>query len=115
MSEKKYLTYNKSQNENISTLLLESAELLIESANDAMFYDKDKDYSNDDIASQISINYEGECNAITGYYKLLPFFRSVGDLDAVDKIKEIISDEKNHQEILKNLQLKYDKIKANES
>ena len=60
------------------------------------------------INAQISINYEGESNAITGYYKLIPFFESVGDQEAIDQISEIISDEKNHQEILKKLQMKYD-------
>ena len=99
---------------NISKLLTEASNLL-EDANNSLYHDSDKHYTNFDIASQVSINYEGESNAITGYYKLIPFFRDIGDDESVRKIEEIISDEKNHQEILKELQIKYDKIQPNES
>ena len=82
--------------------------IINESAENSLYYDDTVKYNKDDIAAQISINYEGECNAITGYYKLIPFFKSVGDQEAIDQIVEIIEDEKNHQEILKKLQMKYD-------
>lgn len=82
--------------------------IMNESAESAMNFDSTKNYSKFDIASQISINYEGECNALTGYYKLIPFFESLGDVESISIIKEIISDEKNHQELLKKLQIKYD-------
>ena len=80
-----------------------------ENADSALYYENDVDYNSFDVAAQISINYEGECNALTGYYKLIPFFKKMGDIDAVNQIREICSDEKNHQEILKKLQMKYDK------
>lgn len=81
---------------------------LTESAQDALYYDKEFDYSKEDIAAQISINYEGECNAITGYYKLIPFFKALGDQDAIDKINDIIEEELKHQDLLKELQSRYD-------
>lgn len=89
-------------------MILNEYEHINEDAQDTLYYDDGTKYNKDDIAAQISINYEGECNAITGYYKLIPFFKSVGDMEAVDNIREIISDEKNHQEILHKLQMKYD-------
>ena len=82
--------------------------IINESAQDSLYFDNTVKYDNDDIAAQISINYEGESNAITGYYKLLPFLKSAGDQGAIDQIVEIISDEKNHQQILKDLSMKYD-------
>ena len=82
--------------------------IINESAENTLYYDDGVKYNKDDIAAQIAINNEGESNAITGYYKLIPFFESVGDAEAIDQIKEIISDEKSHQEILNKLQMKYD-------
>ena len=82
--------------------------IINESAENTLYYDDAVKYNKDDIAAQISINNEGESNAITGYYKLIPFFKSVGDQEAIDQVSEIISDEKNHQEILNKLQMKYD-------
>lgn len=82
--------------------------IINESAENTLYYEDGVKYNKDTIAAQISINNEGESNAITGYYKLIPFFESVGDQDAIDQIREIISDEKNHQEILIKLQMKYD-------
>lgn len=82
--------------------------IINESAENALYYDDGVKYNKDDIAAQIAINNEGESNAITGYYKLIPFFESVGDQDAIDQIVEIIEDEKNHQMKLIALQSKYD-------
>lgn len=82
--------------------------IINESAENTLYYEDGVKYNKDDIAAQISINNEGESNAITGYYKLIPFFESVGDQEAIDQIVEIIKDEKNHQEILNKLQMKYD-------
>ena len=82
--------------------------IINESAENSLYYEDGVKYNKDDIAAQIAINNEGELNAITGYYKLIPFFKSVGDQEAIDQIMEIVSDEKNHQEILNKLQMKYD-------
>lgn len=76
--------------------------------NTSLYFKNGVDYDSDTIAAQISINYSSECDAITGYYKLIPFFESKGDQDAIDDIVEIIKDEKNHQMKLRALQLKYD-------
>lgn len=81
---------------------------ICEASKDSLYYDSSVKYDKDDIAAQVSINYEGECDAITGYYKLIPFLKSVGDEESVDQIIEIIKDEKNHQMKLKELQEKYD-------
>ena len=82
--------------------------IINESAENTLYYEDEVKYNKDDIAAQISINYEGESNAITGYYKLLPFLKSVSDLEGVAQIIEIIEDEKNHQMKLMALQKKYD-------
>lgn len=68
-----------------------------------------KDMDNDFvIASQIAVNLKGEWDAIEGYDKLIPFFETKGDTESIDHIKEIISDELNHAEILRSIIKKYD-------
>lgn len=59
-------------------------------------------------ASQIALNLQGEWDAIEGYQKLIPFFELHDDKDSVDKIREIISDELNHAEVLREIMRKYD-------
>lgn len=71
------------------------------------------EYIDDTVASQIALNLKGESDAIEGYEKLIPWFKSVGDPEAVATIQEIISDEKNHIMLLNELLLKYDNVKAN--
>lgn len=65
---------------------------------------------NDDqtVATQIAINIEGEWDAIEGYQKLIPFLESKGDTDAVDHVREIISDELNHAKVLQEIMKRYD-------
>lgn len=72
---------------------------------DALVLDLDSDYT---VASQIAFNLKGEFDAIENYDKLIPFFIKHGDTDSVDKIREIISDENNHAEVLKEIIKKYD-------
>ena len=61
-----------------------------------------KDYN---VAAAIAANGQDEQEAIKGYYQLLQVI-----IDPEDKkiIEEIISDEKNHAELLAKLALKYD-------
>ena len=67
-------------------------------------------------ASQIALNLKGEWDAIEGYQKLIPFFEMHDDQEAIGHIREIISDELNHAEILRDLMRKYDgDIPTNES
>lgn len=67
------------------------------------------DLENEHItASQIALNLQGEWDAIDGYQKLIPFFELHDDTDSIDKIREIISDELNHAEVLRDIMRKYD-------
>lgn len=60
------------------------------------------------IASQIAVNIKAEWDAIDGYDKLIPFFEAQGDQEAIDQVKEIISDELNHAEVLREIMKRYD-------
>lgn len=60
------------------------------------------------VASQIAVNIKGEWDAIDGYQKLIPFFENKGDQGAVDQVREIISDELNHAEVLREIMRRYD-------
>ena len=65
---------------------------------------------NDDqtIASQIALNNKSEWDAIEGYQKLIPFLQARGDTESVNHIREIISDELNHAERLREILRRYD-------
>ena len=72
---------------------------------DRLVYDeKDKQT----VASQIAVNTEAEWDAIEGYQKLIPFLQAQNDQESIDQIKEIISDELNHAEMLRAMMKKYD-------
>lgn len=60
------------------------------------------------IASQIALNNKAEWDAIEGYQKLIPFLQARGDYESVDQLREIISDELNHAEVLRAMMKKYD-------
>lgn len=67
-------------------------------------------------AAEIALNLKGEWDAIEGYQKLIPFFKLHSDNDSVNKIREIISDELNHAEVLREIMSKYDdNIPTNET
>lgn len=59
-------------------------------------------------AAEIALNVENEWDAIQGYQKLIPFFEMHNDQESIDHIREIISDELNHAEILRSIIKKYD-------
>lgn len=75
------------------------------SADEALILDKDNKHI---TASQIALNLKGEWDAIEGYQKLIPFFEEADDQESIDHIREIISDELNHAEILREIMKKYD-------
>ena len=75
------------------------------SADTAIVLDNDNKFT---TASQIALNLQGEWGAIEGYDKLIPFFELHGDQESIDHIREIISDELNHAEILRGILSKYD-------
>lgn len=74
-------------------------------ASDGIILNEDDNFT---IASQIALNVEAEWDAIEGYQKLIPFFEKANDQEAVDQVKEIISDELNHAEVLREIMKRYD-------
>lgn len=80
-------------------------KIINEDANSSLVLDT-KD--NMTVASQVALNLEGEWNAIRGYNLLIEFLESKHDQESIDHVREIISDEKNHAEILRGIILKYD-------
>lgn len=75
------------------------------SASEARILEKD---IKQNIAAEIALNIKGEWDAIEGYQKLIPWLRAQNDLEAVDQLEEIISDELNHAEVLRDLMAEYD-------
>ena len=59
-------------------------------------------------AAEIAHNLQDEWDAIEGYQKLIPFLELHDDQESIDHIREIISDELNHAEILREMIRKYD-------
>ncbi len=83
------------------------------SADTAIVLDNENKFT---TASQIALNLKGEWDAVEGYQKLIPFFEMHDDQESIDHIREIISDELNHAEILRDIMRKYDgDIPTNES
>lgn len=80
-------------------------KIITEDANNALVPDTDSPLT---ISSQVALNLEGEWNAIRGYDLLLQYFKDLDDKESVAHIEEIISDEKNHAELLRGIMLKYD-------
>lgn len=81
------------------------ALILNEAAKDGLIANKN---SKAVVASQINLNLQGEYDAIDGYEKLITWFEKYNDQDAIDHIREIISDEKNHSKLLREIALRYD-------
>ena len=79
--------------------------LIRASADTALVLDNENKFT---TASQIALNLKGEWDAIEGYQKLIPFFEMHEDEEAIDQIREIISDELNHAEVLKEIMSRYD-------
>lgn len=78
---------------------------IINESSDALVLD---DKSKMAVASQISLNIKDEFGAIEGYNKLIDFLAMYDDQEGIDQVREIISDEKNHAEVLSQLLMKYD-------
>lgn len=79
--------------------------IINESASEAKMIHGDSSYN---LASQVSLNIKGEFDAIEGYDKLIPWFEKNHDKESINIVREIISDEKNHVELLKKVLSKYD-------
>lgn len=80
-------------------------KIIEESSQDSLVLDLTDTYT---VASQISLNLKSEYEAIEGYDKLIPFLELYDDQNSIDMIKEIVSDEKNHSELLNKILMKYD-------
>lgn len=74
-------------------------------ASEGIIFNEDDDQT---VASQIAVNIKAEWDAIDGYQKLIPFFEDKGDDGAVEQVREIISDELNHAEVLREIMRRYD-------
>ena len=60
------------------------------------------------IAELVAKNMKDEAEAIEGYLPLLEALKEAGDEKGVALVEEIISDEKNHQNILQVTLLEHD-------
>lgn len=60
------------------------------------------------IAELVAKNMKAEAEAIEEYLPLLNALKEAGDEKGVALVKEIISDEKNHQNILQVILLEHD-------
>lgn len=60
------------------------------------------------IAELVAKNMKDEAEAIEGYLPLLAELKEAGDEKGVALVEEIISDEKNHQNILQVILLEHD-------
>lgn len=60
------------------------------------------------IAELVAKNMKDEAEAIEGYLPLLAELKAAGDEKGVALVEEIISDEKNHQNILQVILLEHD-------
>lgn len=56
-------------------------------------------------------NIADEAEAIEGYYPLLDALNEAGDKEGAAIVEEIISDEKNHMNLLQVIMAKHDNIK----
>lgn len=61
------------------------------------------------ISSLLRANAQDENDSMRKYYQLLTILT---DKEDIDIIKEIISDEKNHEKLLNQLDYKYSRIKV---
>lgn len=66
--------------------------------------------SNGNLAALLELNIEAEADARKGYYQLIEALKENGGDDNVPIIEEIISDELNHAEKLKEMLKQYSNI-----
>jgi len=60
------------------------------------------------VAELCAKNIADEAEAIEGYLPLLEELEAAGDKDGADIVREIISDEKNHMNLLQVILMKHD-------
>ena len=74
------------------------------------FTQQDKEYKMS-VKELCAKNIADEADAIEGYYPLLEELEETKDEEAIAMVKEIISDEKNHMNLLQAIMLSHDDIK----
>lgn len=74
------------------------------------FTQQDKEYKMS-VKELCAKNIADEAEAIEGYYPLLEELEAIKDEESIAMIKEIISDEKNHMNLLQAIMLAHDEIK----
>lgn len=74
------------------------------------FTQQDKEYKMS-VKELCAKNIADEAEAIEGYYPLLEALEEEKDEESIAMIKEIISDEKNHMNLLQAIMLEHDEIK----
>lgn len=60
------------------------------------------------VADLVTRNLKDEAEAINGYLPLLEELEQAGDMQGAELVREIISDEKNHLNILQVILMKHD-------
>lgn len=60
------------------------------------------------VASQVAQNIMSEWEAIEQYYLLIQWLEKFNDIKGIEAVEEIISDEKNHAMLLRELVQRYD-------
>lgn len=63
---------------------------------------------NDPIKILTAENIEAEAEAIKKYYPLIDALEAQGDKEGADIVREIVSDEKNHLNLLQGILMKHD-------
>ena len=60
------------------------------------------------VASQVAQNIMSEWEAVEQYYLLIQWLEKFNDIKGIETVEEIISDEKNHAMLLRELVQRYD-------
>lgn len=63
---------------------------------------------NEQLSVLTAKNIEAEADAIQGYYPLIAALEGIGDKEGADVVREIVSDEKNHLNLLQGILMKHD-------
>lgn len=63
---------------------------------------------NKDVAELVAKNMKAEADAIEEYIPLIAALEEAGDTEGANMVREIVSDEKNHQNLLQVILLHHD-------
>lgn len=94
---------------------MENFNVIRQAVLDSMRNEVEAQISNSNLAALLELNIEAEADARKGYYQLIEALRENGGEANVPIIEEIISDELNHAEKLKELLAQYSDIQPSKS